>query len=358
MYLIDLSKGFSSTGLLAALCSLDRKNIGLLKFAYEAISIGDGKFKNIIQVILNVLDGDKGNSDISLFKDIESDLKNLIAMSGRYGGKIKEIISLETKTSVFDYICCLSLVILFEALKEIYFFQATIPQLGINSSKTTFDFFIDGKSIIDVAGRVVSPLLGAIVCFYLSPFIETIHSIMKGVRDIENPFDKSETIRIFEIDKNINNSYDDDDHDFVTVIETNIDDSTSEVIADALKQLLKKGALDYTITPVTMKKGRQGFLIQVLCDFQNADDIAREILQSTSSFGVRKYSAERVKLRRKIRPYQTRFGQIKIKEGFLGDKLIKVTPEFDDIVRISEEKKISPYTLYNVIIGEINQKIV
>jgi hypothetical protein len=83
MYLIDLSKGFSSTGLLAALCSLDRKNIGLLKSAYEIISISDGKFKSIIQDILNVLDGGNRNSDISVYKNIESDLKNLIAMSGR-----------------------------------------------------------------------------------------------------------------------------------------------------------------------------------------------------------------------------------------------------------------------------------
>jgi uncharacterized protein (DUF111 family) len=107
-----------------------------------------------------------------------------------------------------------------------------------------------------------------------------------------------------------------------------------------------------------MKKGRPGFKIQVICNCENADIMMSEMLQSTSTFGVRKYLAERVKLKRKIRSYQTKFGQINIKEGFIGEKLIKVTPEFDDVVRISEEKNISLYTLYNVIMGELNQKII
>lgn len=360
MYIIDLSNGFSSTILVESLLTIDRNNVDMVTAALSESPLYKTEYRNIGEGILNVFktkQRDGSVVDSCAGKKIKYD--ELILFSGKYNTAFKETISKDPgfETDVFDCIINLILSILIESLRNQYSIRTTIPRIGINSPRKTFDVLRGEKTIIDSRGKNVTQLNASLLAYYFKPFVETFFSPIHRITEIFDSFDKTAMIRFFEVNDSYNNAYNDEE-DIITVLETNIDDSTSEIIGNALQRLLKKGALDYTIAPVTMKKGRPGFTIQVICDHEKADDLAREMLISTSSFGVRKYYTERVKLRRKIMPYQTRFGQIRIKEGFLGDKLIKITPEFDDVVRISEEKNISPYILYNVIIGEINQKIV
>ncbi len=356
-----MSNGFSSTSLLEALVAINHESIDIAAAALSESPLYKTEYKNFAEEILNICRTKKRDIwvvDDFVGKRITYD--ELIGFSGKYATFIKETIAADPglEADVFDYIVNFLSSIVIESLRNQYSITTTIPRIGINSSRKTFDVFKGEKSIIDSRGKNVTQLNASLLTYYFKPFVETFFSPIYRIIEIQDSFDNTIAIRIFEADDGNNKVNKNDEEDIITVLETNIDDSTSEIIANALQRLLKKGALDYTIAPVTMKKGRPGFTVQVICDNENADDLAREMLISTSSFGVRKYFTERVKLRRKIMPYQTRYGQIRIKEGFLGDTLVKITPEFDDVVRISEEKNISPYILYNVIIGEINQKIV
>ena len=71
----------------------------------------------------------------------------------------------------------------------------------------------------------------------------------------------------------------------------NVDDMTGEDIAFALEPCLQNGALDAFTVPCTMKKGRPGVLVTVLCKNPDQKQMTKRILQHTTTLGVR--SAEK-----------------------------------------------------------------
>ena len=66
-----------------------------------------------------------------------------------------------------------------------------------------------------------------------------------------------------------------------------IDDMTAEALAFAGEQLMAQGALDVSVIPMTMKKGRAGVSYTVLCKPQDETRIANAILRETTTNGVR-----------------------------------------------------------------------
>ena len=71
----------------------------------------------------------------------------------------------------------------------------------------------------------------------------------------------------------------------------NVDDMTGEDIAFAIETFLQNGALDAFTVPCTMKKGRPGVLVTVLCKDPDQKKMTKLILQHTTTLGVR--SAEK-----------------------------------------------------------------
>ena len=78
----------------------------------------------------------------------------------------------------------------------------------------------------------------------------------------------------------------------------NIDDMTPEALAFACRRLLEAGALDVYTTPGTMKKGRPGWVLTVLCDPYLENDIIRQIFTHTSTNGLRSHLSMRSEERR------------------------------------------------------------
>ncbi len=117
------------------------------------------------------------------------------------------------------------------------------------------------------------------------------------------------------------------------VIETNLDDATGELVAHAIEQLLRAGALDAWATPITMKKGRPAVTLSAIAPAPMADAIAATLLSETTSLGVRRYGVSRTERPRRNIELVTKFGTISIKvsEGPFGPPQVK--PEFDDCAR-------------------------
>jgi pyridinium-3,5-bisthiocarboxylic acid mononucleotide nickel chelatase len=116
----------------------------------------------------------------------------------------------------------------------------------------------------------------------------------------------------------------------VSVIEANIDDASPQLIAWATEKLFEAGALDALIIPAQMKKGRPGFLIQVIGDHEKREDLAAILFRETTTLGVRFYTAERRVQPRTWIEVSTPHGIVRVKTGGQG-----FAPEYEDARKIA-----------------------
>jgi pyridinium-3,5-bisthiocarboxylic acid mononucleotide nickel chelatase len=122
-------------------------------------------------------------------------------------------------------------------------------------------------------------------------------------------------------------------------VEANLDDFNPQALAFAVDRLFAAGALDVTVAPVLMKKGRAGQVLTVLCKPADRVRIQERILEETSSIGVRWYAAERLIAQREWQEVELSPGskvRLKIARDNRG-QVVNVQPEFDDCVRYAEQ---------------------
>ena len=125
--------------------------------------------------------------------------------------------------------------------------------------------------------------------------------------------------------------------DEVIELRANLDDLTPEHAAYALEAILASGAIDATLTPTVMKKGRSGWILEVLCHEQKADSLTDLILSETTSFGVRRHRLERTILERHHRAVETPYGPISVKVGQRNGKVLQESPEFSSCAEAAEK---------------------
>jgi uncharacterized protein (TIGR00299 family) protein len=79
--------------------------------------------------------------------------------------------------------------------------------------------------------------------------------------------------------------------DTVDILETNVDDVSGEVIANAITRFLEAGARDASAIPIIMKKGRPGFLIRVICSSEESSELAEHMARELGTLGIRCFPA-------------------------------------------------------------------
>jgi len=123
----------------------------------------------------------------------------------------------------------------------------------------------------------------------------------------------------------------------VAVIEANLDDLTPQVLAYAAERLLEAGALDVTLHPIFMKKGRPGNLLQVIARPEDREALAEIIFAETSTLGMRIYSAERRVQLRSFVEVETSQGMVRVKVGDAGS----FAPEYEDCRRLAAQSGVA-----------------
>ena len=132
------------------------------------------------------------------------------------------------------------------------------------------------------------------------------------------------------------------DSDHVTILETNLDNVTGELMGHIFKVLMEYGARDVSIIPTITKKNRPGYLLRVIARTIDCDRLSEVIIRETGTLGVRVIPyVHRNIASRKIVPVKAiimgKRVEINIKVGMIGNDLISVKPEYEDARKISEE---------------------
>jgi hypothetical protein len=120
----------------------------------------------------------------------------------------------------------------------------------------------------------------------------------------------------------------------VEVISCNLDDWSPESFPFLSARLFDLGALDVSLIPVLMKKGRPGYLLQIICRPEESREAQRLVLSETTALGLRYHREQRWTLARHQGSVATPFGRVKVKlaETPSGPALY---PEYEDCRRLA-----------------------
>lgn len=145
--------------------------------------------------------------------------------------------------------------------------------------------------------------------------------------------------------------------DRVVQIETNVDDVTGEVLGYLIELLMNAGALDVSLMPAVMKKGRAGNVISVIARHDDLDKLAEMIMRETGSLGVRVFPS----LHRHVAEREQRTVEVEIegtvyraavKVSRLEGRILNIKPEFEDCKKIAKETGLSLRTVIKKVEDE------
>ncbi len=206
---------------------------------------------------------------------------------------------------------------------------------------------------IDIEGELVTPT-GAAIVTVLSEFTR----IMPGMKLIhtgygfgQNDYGIPNALRVFigEYDdaENTTDIEPVNPEQEITVLQTNIDDLNPEILAFAADKLLNHGAIDVSITPLVMKKGRPGSLLTVLCSSKIKMKLINIIFKETTSLGIRVRQERRIVLPRQEICVETEYGPIRVKISATTNGEKQISPEYEDCRKIAGEKDIPLRSVYD-----------
>lgn len=141
------------------------------------------------------------------------------------------------------------------------------------------------------------------------------------------------------------------------IIETNIDDMNPELYEYIEEKLFAAGALDVFITPIIMKKGRPAVKLSALVESETEQMVREIIFSETTSLGLRKFSFEKIMLKREFIKVKTRYGDVTVKKAYYNGVMIKYKAEYEDCRRISSENNIPLPEIYREIDKIMNTEI-
>jgi len=132
----------------------------------------------------------------------------------------------------------------------------------------------------------------------------------------------------------------------VEVLETHIDDWNPEIWPHVSERLMNAGALDVSLTPIQMKKGRPGFRLKVLCEPALSPGLKHVIFSETTAIGLRFHRQQRMTLPRRKIYLQTPWGPVEAKETQTPSGPV-ITAEYEACRLLAITKNISLRSVYD-----------
>ncbi|WP_407421642.1 nickel pincer cofactor biosynthesis protein LarC [Methanobrevibacter sp.] len=200
------------------------------------------------------------------------------------------------------------------------------------------DAKIVGGPVDDELATPTGCAIYAEICDEIKDFIPQTKPKKIGYGAGKKDFDHPNILRIIE-------STDITQSDEIDVIETNLDHLTGEEIGYLFDKLLDLGASDVSITPIIMKKNRQGSLLKVISPKKNRETLIKAIFKETGSLGIRilpnlhRGLAKREFIKKEFEIQGETF-EVTFKVGYINGEIISSRPEYEDLKRISQKTDI------------------
>jgi uncharacterized protein (TIGR00299 family) protein len=114
-----------------------------------------------------------------------------------------------------------------------------------------------------------------------------------------------------------------------------VDDMSAEYLAAAGDRLREAGALDVVMIPSTMKRGRPGVRVEVLCKPVDATRLEDALFAETTTIGVRRRAVQRRSLPRDVICVTVLGHDVRAKRVMLPDGSRRAKPELADVERVA-----------------------
>lgn len=134
----------------------------------------------------------------------------------------------------------------------------------------------------------------------------------------------------------------------LVVLEANLDDMNPEWFPPLSDRLFAAGALDVTLIPALMKKGRPAVILQVLAEPRIRQELLRIVFEESTTLGVRSYPVTRYELKRELKKVKTRYGEVVVKIGRdARGRILNISPEYEACRALARRKKLPLKKIYS-----------
>jgi pyridinium-3,5-bisthiocarboxylic acid mononucleotide nickel chelatase len=131
-------------------------------------------------------------------------------------------------------------------------------------------------------------------------------------------------------------THSDTTQEWITVLETQLDDLSPQAIGYLFEPLFAAGAVDVFTQAIGMKKSRPGFLLTVLCPHPAVNACETVLFRETTTLGIRRSQQQRTVLAREWQTVTTDYGPVRLKIARYQGEIVNMQPEFADCAALAQ----------------------
>lgn len=209
--------------------------------------------------------------------------------------------------------------------------------------------------IMDVQGELVTPTGAAIAAAVgmTNRLPKCFRIIKTGIGAGKRQYERPGMLRAMLIEEM--ESEEKKEEETICCLETNIDDSTGEVLGYMMEKLLEAGAKDVHYCPVYMKKNRPAWQLTVLCGEEDISRLEDIIFSESTTIGIRRVKMKRTTLERRMLSAKTPWGDVPVKVCRWKDR-VECYPEYEGVRKLCQKSGLPYREVYREVMASCKKE--
>ena len=143
----------------------------------------------------------------------------------------------------------------------------------------------------------------------------------------------------------------------LTLIETNVDDMSAELLGYVQERLFDLGARDVWFSSIQMKKGRPATMVSALVPEDLESQAVGLVMRETTTLGVRVRPVSRYEAERDTVDVETSLGAVAVKVKKLEGRNVAVSPEYEACRQVALAKELPLAEVYRQVQAEASEQL-